>query len=781
MANQASQAIQAIQAIQSTQSSQKTPGIPQNSSQLDQPSHAVDESARSKSPKTAPVLLAQVTLVNPEFADEPNEVVSTAQELSQVSRLRLIDLIEPTLHDEDRPGTVRIAEVDDSLLSDQLSNAGASALVALAPVAAIPWAAIAGVAAAGTVGAASGTGTSTGTGNTSSASSTTSTTGSTGNASAHSGAAGTLDAVASDNVINAREASESTSIGGRGVSANAQLSVKIKQFAADGVTIVREVTVDSVAVHADGTWQLPIDVVAQLGDGQYSVTAVTVSPQGDRAEAIQSFVIDRAAPAAPAVLAISGVITDTTPTVAGINALHGDHIQVVSPTGEIMNTAVAADGTWSVTPAIALAAGGPRSFVISASDDAGNISAPTFLAVSITPVIVLSAAIASSADSGTSGDALTNQTRPTLTGTGKPGASITIATSAGEVLSTTVGDDGQWRASLNSALAEGGPQKLSVSSVDANGLTTSVSVPIIIDTTAPLAITAALKPGSDSGVIGDNLTNDSTPSLFGVAASPGDIVRVTSPTGEIMPTVVGLDGRWSVTPAIALSGSGSQEFQITVSDAAGNAGPTSTLVLSLDTIAPAAPQAGLDLAYAQGATVSGHTLTNKPTISGHGAAPDSLITVVSPIGEVMTVTPFADGTWCVTAQNELASGGPYVFKVTAGDSAGNVSPITTVSVIVDAPLASDFTTPFSWTLSTPGATTFELVMVNDSLVLVTSIQGNQAMADQATTDHSTTASASPSPSPSASVSASASMSVSGTSAFSSLAHILPNDGSMATI
>jgi large repetitive protein len=766
----------ATQAKQASQAIQKTPGNPQNSSQPDQPSRAVDEFVRSKSPKAAPVLLAQVTLVNPEFADELNDVVSSAQDLSQVSRLRLIDLIEPTLHDEDRPGAVRIAEVDDSLLSDQLSNAGASGLVALAPVAAVPWAAMAGVAAVGTVGAASGAGTST-----TSASSAATTSGSTGNANANAGAAGTLDSVASDNVINAREASESTAIGGRGVSANAQLSVKIKQFAADGVTVIREVTVDSVDVHADGTWQLPIEVVAQLGDGQYSVTAITVSAQGDRAEATQSFAIDRSAPAAPAVLAISGVVTDTTPSIAGINALQGDHIQVVSPTGEIMNTAVAADGSWSVTPTIELAAGGPRSFVISASDDAGNISAPTFLAVSITPVVVLSAAIATNSDSGTPGDSLTNQTRPTLTGTGKPGASLTIATSAGEVLSTTVGDDGHWRASLNSALAEGGPQKISVSSVDANGITTSVSVPIIVDTTAPLAVTAALKPGSDSGVIGDYLTNDSTPSLFGAAASPGDIVRVTSPTGEIMPTIVGLDGRWSVTPAIALPGSGSQEFQITVSDAAGNAGPTSTLVLSLDTIAPAAPQAGLDLAYAQGATVSGHTLTNKPTISGHGAAPDSLITVVSPIGEIMTVTPFADGTWCVTVQNELASGGPYAFRVTAGDSAGNVSPITTVSVIVDAPLASEFTTPFSWALSTPGATTFELVMVNDSLVLASSVQGNQASPKVVASEVAATNSTATYSTATEVATAGHLTTASGTSAFISLAHILPNDGLMATI
>jgi Bacterial Ig-like domain len=656
--------------------------------------------SRSATSKSAKLLLAQVTQVNPEFADDANdesmiehsrvgselpgsEGTTPTQGQSQINRLRLIDLIEPTLHDIDRPGAVRIADIDDANLADTLASAGASNLVGLAPVAAIPWSAIAGVSAAGAVAGTSG-----------SSSNAAADVGSSNNSTAptaggRSNSIGMADSVTSDNVINAREAAEAPTIGGRGISAGTQISVSIKQLALDGITVIGEVPVGSVSLKADGSWQLPVDTLAGLADGRYAVTIVAVDALGVRAETVQNFSIDKAPPAAPSVFTANPVTADATPTVSGADATPGDQIQVVSPTGEVLTTNVAADGTWSVTPSIELAAGGPRSFVITAIDAAGNISSPTFLPVSFTPLVVLSASIASSADSGTQGDSITNNVRPTLLGTGQPGASVTVATGTGELLSTTVADNGQWRVTLSSALAEGGPQKISVTSIDVNGATVSVSVPIIIDSSAPSAITALLRPGSDSGEAGDNLTNDTTPSLFGVSASPGDRIRVTTPTGEILPTVVGLDGTWGVTPAIALPGSGAQEFQFNVTDAAGNAGPTSTLVLNLDSSAPAVPQAMLDPAYANGATINGHTQTNKPTISGYHAAADELITVTSPTGEVLSTSIFADGSWCVTAQIELPAGGPHLFQVIATDRAGNVSPVTTVAVIVELPVAGN--------------------------------------------------------------------------------------------
>ncbi len=662
--------------------------------------------SRSTTSKSAKLLLAQVTLVNPEFADDAtdesmlehtrvgseipdSEATMPTQGQSQINRLRLIDLIEPTLHDIDRPGAVRIADIDDANLADTLAGAGASNLVGLAPVAAIPWSAIAGVSAAGAIAGTSG-GNGGGSGSNNAAAGIGSGNNSTApTAGGRSNSIGMADSVTSDNVINAREAAEAPTIGGRGISAGTQISVSIKQLALDGITVIGEVPVGSVSLKADGSWQLPADTLSGLADGRYAVTIVAVDVQGVRAETVQNFSIDKAPPSTPSVFAVNPVTADATPTVSGADATPGDQIQVVSPTGEILTTTVTADGTWAVTPAIDLAAGGPRSFVITATDAAGNISSPTFLPVSITPLVVLSASIASSSDSGTRGDSITNNTRPTLLGTGQPGAGVTVATATGELLSTNVADDGQWRLTLNSALAEGGPQKISVRSVDVNGATVSVSVPIIIDTTAPSAITALLRPSSDSGAAGDNLTNDTTPSLFGVSASPGDRIRVTTPTGEILPTVVGLDGTWGVTPAIALPGSGAQEFHFNVTDAAGNAGPASILILRLDSSAPAVPQAMLDPAYANGATVNGHTQTNKPTISGYHAAADELITVTSPTGEVLSTTTFADGSWCVTAQIELPAGGPHLFQVIATDRAGNVSPVTTVAVIVDLPVASN--------------------------------------------------------------------------------------------
>ncbi len=684
-------------------------------------------------------LLAQVTMVNPEYADEPEdgplaeqnsepssqivaegslnrgaELPSEALGLTQTNRVRLLDLVEPSMYDEDRPGAVRVVEVDDSRLAQTIENAGASNLVPLATLGASSWAAI-GASAAGVV---AGTAVAGGASGGSSSSS----------PSAAAGGSG-IAPVSGDNFINANEASSAIIIKGRGAGAGAQISASIKQLQADGSTVVREIVAAEVLINSDGSWQLPINTVADLSDGTYSLTVFTLDAQGNRSESIQTFVVDKAPPAAPSVNPInigtsggtgsgtgsgttggatggtSNTTSDTTPTVSGSGATPGDKIRVLSPTGEILETLAAADGSWSVTPSIELAAGGPRSFTITASDAAGNTSSPTFLPVSVAVPLSLTAGLTFSSDSGSPGDLITNVTRPTLSGSGKPGASIQVTTSAGETATTVVAADGSWSVTVNTPLGDGGPQKISVRSIEINGTTTSVSVPIIVDTVAPSKVVAAISASSDSGIQGDAITNDSTPTIAGTQAGPGDNIRVNSPTGEVMQAVVGLDGRWSVTPSAPLPNAGGQEFRINVSDMAGNPGPATSLFIDVDSSAPPAPSAILDPAYANGSTLAGHTRTSMPTISGFHASADTTISVSSPTGEVMIVKPQADGSWCVTTTIELPPGGPHLFTVTATDLAGNISPATTVQVIVE--------NSWSWQ-SSPR---LDFAVVNDTLVL----------------------------------------------------------------
>ena len=87
------------------------------------------------------------------------------------------------------------------------------------------------------------------------------------------------------------------------------------------------------------------------------------------------------------------------------------------------------------------------------------------------------------------------------------------------------------------------------------------------DLTAP-ALTAQLDPASDSGTPGDGITNENTPTIIGTG-NPGDSIKVTTPTGEVLTTTVKPDGTWSVTPTQPLP-EGAANLTAVATDAAGS-------------------------------------------------------------------------------------------------------------------------------------------------------------------------------------------------------------------
>ena len=99
----------------------------------------------------------------------------------------------------------------------------------------------------------------------------------------------------------------------------------------------------------------------------------------------------------------------------------------------------------------------------------------------------------------------------------------------------------------------------------------------------PPALTARLDPSSDSGVKGDGITNDRTPTISGTG-EPGASIRVALVTGEIVKTTVRPDGEWTVTPEKGLP-NGPSVVNVTATDAAGNA-TRASVPLVIDTDVP---------------------------------------------------------------------------------------------------------------------------------------------------------------------------------------------------
>jgi hypothetical protein len=246
----------------------------------------------------------------------------------------------------------------------------------------------------------------------------------------------------------------------------------------------------------------------------------------------------------------------------------------------------------------------------------------------------------------------------TITGTtsAEVGATVTLTGLDGTTRAATVLAGASGQPNIFSLVISGaqvdlfteGTKTLVASVTNRYGLTSTDNEAVLIDTVAPSAPVSALDAASDSGGLGDSLTNDATPTLSGTG-TPGDTVTIRDAAGNVIASaIVQPDGSWSATPAQTLP-EGANALRVTATDMAGNEGTAVSLPITIDTRGPAAPAGVLTPASDTG--ISGDALTSDdtPTLSGSGASPGDRITVTMPgTGEVLTATVAADGSWSVT-------------------------------------------------------------------------------------------------------------------------------------
>ena len=209
------------------------------------------------------------------------------------------------------------------------------------------------------------------------------------------------------------------------------------------------------------------------------------------------------------------------------------------------------------------------------------------LSVTIDTTAPVAPTIASfSTDSGTVGDGITNDNTLTLTGTAEANATVKVFDGATLLGSAVANGSGAWTYTT-AALADG-LQILTATATDAAGNTgvASSAVGIIVDTTAPVAPTIA-SFSTDSGTVGDGITNDNTLTLTGTAEANAT-VKVFDGATLLGSAVANGSGAWSYTTAALANGAHS--LTATATDAAGNTGVASAaLAVTIDTTAPVAP------------------------------------------------------------------------------------------------------------------------------------------------------------------------------------------------
>ena len=177
------------------------------------------------------------------------------------------------------------------------------------------------------------------------------------------------------------------------------------------------------------------------------------------------------------------------------------------------------------------------------------------------------------------------------------------------------------------------------------------------DTVAPTAPTI-VSFSTDSGVVGDHITNDNTLTLTG-SAEANSSVKVYDGATLLGTATANGSGAWTYTTAALVDGA--HNLTATATDVAGNTSAASTVLnVAVDTHAPVPVFNNLVQNTNGTVTLSGTSEANSILSIYDG-------TNSTPVG---TVTTNADGTWSLTTGK--LSNTIHNFTLTAVDVAGNI-------------------------------------------------------------------------------------------------------------
>ncbi len=331
----------------------------------------------------------------------------------------------------------------------------------------------------------------------------------------------------------------------------------------DGTTVI-----GSGVASASGSWSIKSTTILPNGVQSITATATDVAGNIGPASTVLPVTIDTVpptpAPSQPQLdpASDSGLgnnITNTTTPIFDGTANANTLVTLFDGATVIGTGTSAADGTWKIT-STALPAGAQR-ITAEISDAAGNYSkASGQLTVSIldSGAIPSTPLLTAATDTGASkADGITNITLPAFTGTAPLSNTVTVYLNGTTVIGTVKANatTGKWTVTETTPLVDG-TYSITATATTPAGVVSAPSVPmtLVIDTKAPAVPPApALLAGSDSGVKGDNITNNTTPTFTGAGAEAGSTVTLFNGTANIGTAVAAADGSWSIASKTALA------------------------------------------------------------------------------------------------------------------------------------------------------------------------------------------------------------------------------------
>ncbi|WP_051916832.1 Ig-like domain-containing protein, partial [Serratia sp. Ag1] len=473
--------------------------------------------------------------------------------------------------------------------------------------------------------------------------------------------------------------------------------------------------IGSVTADANGKWTFTPDAALKDGNHSLSITAADAAGNVSKPSGGFNIVVDTTAPDAPGEVIITDNVGDKTgevkpgettddrsPTLSG-KGEPGDLVTVIDNGKEIGSTVIDENGNWTFTPSEPLE-NGDHNLSTTVTDPAGNVSEPgpgVNIVVDGTGVTVELGSVFDNVGTITGnlqpGD-VTDDARPELSGSGKPGSVVTVQDGDTVLGSTTVNTNGKWSFTPDTDLGEGN-HSLTVTAEDAAGNSvTSPAFELKVDTLAPAqpVIGGAIDDVGDvrGPLSSGSVTDDANPTFNGTA-EPGSIINVYD-NGKLLGSVsTDNNGAWSFTPTTPLV-EGDHSITTTAMDKAGNTSePSDAFDLTTDYSAPDASKVaitGVDDAVGTlvgNVAAGGTTDDNRPTIKGTGAEAGNTITVYNGTTVIGTALVQADGTWSLKPTLPLADG---LVTLTAKetDPVGNstaASPEYDFTVSTQAPAA----------------------------------------------------------------------------------------------
>ncbi|EDZ1546131.1 Ig-like domain repeat protein [Salmonella enterica] len=362
-----------------------------------------------------------------------------------------------------------------------------------------------------------------------------------------------------------------------------------------------------------------------------------------------------------------GLTPTLTPSIVG-TAEENAKVDIYVDNKLVASVDVDKDGNWSYEFKDNELSEGENSIKVVAVDKAGNKNETTDSIITDTippekPTIELD----DSSDSGIKNDNITNSTLPTFIGVAEPGSTVSIYLGLKHLGEVIVAKDGTWSYTLTTPLKDG-EYNITATATDIAGHTSATAnLPFTIDTRISY-FSAEIETTNDSGIVGDNVTNNTRPTFTGKTEPNAIISVINSETGEEVIFKANDKGEWTFN-FTSDSVEGINNLTFTVEDVAGNKKDFSFSYV-IDTVAPVPPTVSLEdfVVLPNGIILSGNDL---PALVGT-AEPKSTILLMRDGKLYDSIEVDSNGTWNYQFSNKFLQG-TYDIEIISQDAAGNKS------------------------------------------------------------------------------------------------------------